>query len=87
MPVVNTDSRIFRVFAGILVLTVLLAIATVPRVGLWLVVQQDLESADALVVLMGSTVDRVLEAHDLYSQDMASQIIMVQSRQVGGAYA
>ncbi len=64
-----------------------MVIAAVPRMGSWLVVQHDLEPADALVVLMGSTVDRVLEAHDLYSQDMASLIIMVQSRQVGGAYA
>lgn len=75
---------VFLVFITVFVTVVA---AAVPRMGTWLVHDQELEQADALVVLMGSTADRVLEAYDLYAQGFAPVIIMVRSRQIGGQHA
>lgn len=63
------------------------AAVMVPAMGSWLVAEQALEAADTAVILMGSTLDRVLEAHDLYLQGLVSGIVMVRSRQIAEEYA
>ena len=45
--------------------------------GYWLVKDDNASSADAIVILMGSISDRVLQAADLYDQNVASKVIIV----------
>lgn len=52
--------------------------------GIWLVKGDVTEPADAIVILMGSPADRVLETFDLYAAGLAGKIIMVNNIQVGG---
>ncbi len=51
--------------------------------GIWLVKGDVTEPADAIVILMGSPADRVLETFDLYAAGLAGKIIMVNNIQVG----
>lgn len=46
--------------------------------GTWLVKNDQLYKADAMVMLMGSIPDRVLQTVDLYQQHHASKLIIVQ---------
>jgi uncharacterized SAM-binding protein YcdF (DUF218 family) len=48
------------------------------RGGHWLFVETPLQPADAIVVLMGSTPERELEAADLYSAGLADKLLMVE---------
>lgn len=54
-----------------------------PRLGHWLVAEDDLVESDIIIVLMGSVPDRILEAVDLYQDGLADQIAMVNSHMVG----
>ena len=57
--------------------TVLLLVAfACPRAGRYLVVDEPLRPADALVVLAGARVDRWLEAVDLYHEGKARHILL-----------
>lgn len=58
-------------------LLILLALAF-PRLGTFLVLEDDLQPADAIVILMGNTPVRELETADLYHAGLADQILMVE---------
>lgn len=62
----------------------LLCFILISYAGTWLVKKDKLVHADAIVILMGSISDRVLQAADLYSQGYASTVIMVEESM--GAY-
>lgn len=47
--------------------------------GRFLIKEDEITEADAIVVLMGSVMDRVLQATDLYEDSLAHQIIMVET--------
>ncbi len=49
--------------------------------GNWLVKKDEPVNADAIVVLMGSIPDRVLQAADLYHQGLAGKVLMVETGQ------
>jgi hypothetical protein len=67
---------------SLLVLLIFLVIVF-PRIGKWLVVEDEIVKSDLIVVLMGSVPDRILEAVDLYHDGFADQIVMVNSHMVG----
>ena len=46
--------------------------------GTYLVHRDPVTKGDAILILMGSIADRVLEASDLYQQDLADQILIVE---------
>ena len=78
-----TTSRVFRAWrlvlrAGviILLLAVLAAVAGCPYAGQYLIVDQPLQKAEAIVVLAGAQVDRWLEAVDLHREGLAPAIVM-----------
>jgi hypothetical protein len=48
------------------------------RGGHWLIVETPLQPADAIVVLMGSSPERELEAADLYNAGLADKLLMVE---------
>ncbi len=70
--------------AGLCILILLLA-TTCRRAGTWLVKEDTPVHADAMVILMGSIADRVLQASDLYHAGVAGKVIIVEESM--GAYA
>lgn len=62
-----------------LVVLVMLLILSYPRLGQWLVAEDDVVKSDIIVVLMGSVADRILQAVDLYQEGEADKIVMVNS--------
>jgi len=60
----------------ILVLIVVISVAVIPEMGNFLIVDDHLERADVIVVLMGSLADRSLEAADLYYSGYAEEILI-----------
>ena len=57
-------------------LLLLLSALTLPRLGSWLVAEDPLEKADALVVLGGTMYERLLEAVDLHKAGWAPRIYL-----------
>lgn len=77
MPISSTparSSRILKVVLGCLLLLALLAAFGVGHVGGWLVVQDPLQKAQAIVVLSGRMPMRALGAADLYRGGWAPQV-------------
>jgi uncharacterized SAM-binding protein YcdF (DUF218 family) len=58
---------------------IVLYIAGCRNVGKWLVKSDKNVKGDAMVVLVGSISDRVLQAADLYQEGLADKIIMVET--------
>jgi uncharacterized SAM-binding protein YcdF (DUF218 family) len=78
-----TTRRVARVWrlvlrAGLILLLLvsLAALAGCPYAGRYLIVEQPLHTADAIVVLAGSQVERWLEAVDLHRAGLAPTILM-----------
>lgn len=57
------------------------------RVGRWLVVEDALEPADAIVVLSGRIPERAMEAARIYHQGMANEVWISQGTSPAGALA
>ena len=76
------SSRHFRIIAPI-ILAIILLIAILPRLGTWLIVEEDMQPADAMIILMGSTADRALAAYNVYEGNYTENIIIVESNQRG----
>ena len=62
---------------GILVTLVILSVFTFLSMPAFLVLEKDLQPAGAIVILMGSTPERELEAADIYHQGYAPEMIIV----------
>ena len=62
---------------GILVTLVIVSVFAVLRMPAFLVLEKDLQPAGAIVILMGSTPERELEAADIYHQGYAPNFIIV----------
>ena len=69
--------------AGLLLAIFILMFISFRQAGNYLVKTDHLQSSDAIVILMGSTVDRVLEANDVYKAGMAEKILIINNIQVG----
>jgi uncharacterized SAM-binding protein YcdF (DUF218 family) len=65
-----------RTAAAAIILLALAAIAFLPFAGRYLVQQDPLEKADAIVVLAGGNVERWLEGVDLYREGWAPRIVI-----------
>jgi uncharacterized SAM-binding protein YcdF (DUF218 family) len=57
---------------------------TCSKAGIWLVKEEAPVHADAMVILMGSIADRVLQAVDIYRHGLAEKVIIVEESM--GAY-
>jgi len=71
-----------KLIISLIVLLIALVIVF-PRLGKWLVAEDETVKSDIIVVLMGSVPDRILEAVDLYHDGFADQIAMINSHMVG----
>ncbi|NLJ89845.1 MAG: YdcF family protein [Clostridiales bacterium] len=67
----------------LIIILVVLATYSFPRLGNWLVSEEEISEGDVIVVLMGSVPDRILEAVDIYNEGYSEKIIMVNSHMVG----
>lgn len=63
----------------IAILLIILLFLFIHRFGLWLIKEDSINSADAIIVLMGSPCDRINHSVDLYEKDLADRIIMVET--------
>ena len=68
--------RIAIYFLLFLVLIIASSIAIIPEMGNFLIVDDQMVRADAIVVLMGSLADRSLEAADLYHSGYAEEVLI-----------
>ena len=74
-----------RIYIPVIVTIVLLLLAgTCRKAGTWLVKEDQPGQADAMVLLMGSIPDRVLQTADLYGQKVAGKVVVVEESM--GAY-
>jgi uncharacterized SAM-binding protein YcdF (DUF218 family) len=64
---------------GILILIIVVYVGACREAGLWLVKEDEPVKTDAVVVLMGSIADRILQTVDLYKKGIASKVIIVES--------
>ncbi len=81
------SSRILKVVLGCLLLLALLAAFCVWHVGRWLVVQDSLQKAQAIVVLSGRMPVRAFGAADLYREGWAPQVWLTKSAEPGRTLA
>ena len=65
-----------RILLGSVALAVLLAAAACPYAGRYLIVDEPLVPADAIVVLAGARAERWLEAVDLYKEGIAPHVLL-----------
>ncbi|HBE42902.1 MAG TPA: hypothetical protein DDW27_17210 [Bacteroidales bacterium] len=65
------------IFFGLLIVLTLLYIGGCRNVGVWLVREDVPSHADAIVLLMGTFPERVLQAVDLYHRGLADNMIIV----------
>jgi len=71
----------FRIlFLVLLSILIVVLVWVCSRAGQWLVKKDKPVQADAIVILMGSVYDRVLQASDLYQKGLAGKLIMVETR-------
>lgn len=75
--------RLFKRIAALAALFLLFAAFAAPRLGAWLVAEQPLQKADAILVLGGTRFERPLEAIDLYKEGWAPRVLLV--RQISDA--
>jgi uncharacterized SAM-binding protein YcdF (DUF218 family) len=71
---------ILRVIVAVVVLAAAALACFLPFAGTYLVVQQPLEHADAIVVLAGTRGERWLEAVDLFHEGWAPRIVLSRGR-------
>ena len=75
-PLRPTRRRLVRAAVALILLTAIGVAAFLPFAGRFLVVEDPLEPADLVFVLAGSSVERWLEAADLYKAGIAPRIIL-----------
>jgi len=68
---------------GIVLLVILVYAGGCFRAGSWLVKKDEPAHADAIIILMGSLADRVLQAADLYLDGRAKKVIIVEANMDG----
>jgi uncharacterized SAM-binding protein YcdF (DUF218 family) len=71
---------VLRLIAVTLTVAAALGVCLLPFAGRYLVVEQPLEHADAIVVLAGARAERWLEAVDLYRAGWAPRIVLSRGR-------
>ena len=71
--------KILSVLGVLLAFFIIAGIFMVPKLGQWLVVEDELQESDLILVLMGSVYDRILEAVDLYNEGYSDKVVLINS--------
>ena len=61
-----------------MIVLLVLAVGSCRKAGSWLVKSDEIQHADAMIMLMGGISDRVLQIADLYQQDVAGEVWIVE---------
>lgn len=69
--------RLLVRLAALAALLLIIAAVAAPRLGAWLVVEDPLQKADAILVLGGTLFERPLEAADLYHEGWAPRMLLM----------
>ena len=64
---------------GVLLVILLLGVGSCRKAGTWLVRNDEPVQADAMIVLMGSMTERAVHAADLYRENVAEKILVVEA--------
>ncbi len=75
----SNRAKLVLFFAAVIIMLVI----TVPQMSSFLVLDHELEEADAIIVLMGEVAFRTIEAAGLYHEGYSEEILMVQSHLAG----
>ena len=62
----------------LVIVLLVLAVGSCRKAGSWLVKSDDIQHADAMIMLMGGISDRVLQISDLYQQNVAGEVWIVE---------
>ena len=62
----------------LVIVLLVLAVGSCRKAGSWLVKSDDIQQADAMIMLMGGISDRVLQIADLYQQNVAGEVWIVE---------
>ncbi len=62
----------------LVIVLLVLAVGSCRKAGSWLVKSDDIQHADAMIMLMGRIPDRVLHISDLYQEDVAGEVWIVE---------
>jgi uncharacterized SAM-binding protein YcdF (DUF218 family) len=65
-----------RVLLGLVATTILLLAAACPHAGRYLIIDDPIQPADAILVLAGARAERWLEAADLYREQMGRAVVL-----------
>jgi uncharacterized SAM-binding protein YcdF (DUF218 family) len=80
----DTDLMKHRlIILGVLTILIVLYISGCRKAGSWLVKNDKIVHGDAMLILMGSIPDRVLQAADLYNKKLTQKIILVEENMDG----
>lgn len=74
-----------KLFLSLFLVLVLASFIIVPYMGSWLVKEDELQPADAMVILMGSLSDRVQEAFHVYEDGYTQLIILPEPKRIDSA--
>ncbi len=74
----NKQNRKKLLWITIVCLLVALMVFAIHYAGTFLIRRDTIVKGDAIVILMGSIADRVLEASDLYNQNLAGKLLIVE---------
>ena len=75
----SNSKKTLTILVILLAFFILAGIFIVPKLGQWLVVNDELKESDVILVLMGSVYDRILEAADLYEEGYSDRIVLINS--------
>jgi len=84
-PVPGKTRRLWPWLTLICIAAIALVVFAGRSLGRWLVVQDPLESADAIVVLSGGMPERAIEAARIYRQGFAPQVWLTHSTEPGAS--
>jgi len=80
---VKKSSRLLKTLLAVFLFLLIIAVFLIPRMGTFLVRQDQPEKADVMVILMGNIPDRTLEAYDLYKKGLPRKILIVMAGRYG----
>jgi uncharacterized SAM-binding protein YcdF (DUF218 family) len=74
-----TGKKITTILLILFTFFIFVSVFLIPNLGQWLVAEDDLQTSDMIVVLMGSVTDRILQAVDIYNERYSDKLVLVNS--------
>jgi len=78
-----TGKKITTILVILFAFFIFVSVFLMPKLGQWLVAEDDLQASDMIVVLTGSVTDRILQTVDIYNERYSDKLVLVNSYSVG----